>query len=351
MILNNKIIYTFVETKNITMSFQKFVTERLAAITASLNNIGTNSKRIFELPAQTTLDPTSLIHVSRDEVSESLEIQKIIDAINNGNYSQLLSVGEISVTGLVVSIPSGASWVYENINYATVSITNITETLCAAGFLRKDILVANQSNQIVLIKGAESETIRIRPNIPIGSVLVTELDVDDTVVGTPTIPIIGNIYVKVTENQTIDGEKSLLKRLRLFDVLGIAGWKDLISENGYLKVKDESGNYNFQVKKGNFIFGSLSNFLLNFTFPLTANRNLVFPDDSGTVALVKDIPISYINDLVSAPSQQEFQIPTGYTINSVFLNRTLLIESEYTFTSNILTIIETLETGTIISTR
>ena len=59
----------------------------------------------------------------------------------------------------------------------------------------------------------------------------------------------------------------------------------------------------------------------------------------------------YINDFVSEPSQQEFEIPTGYIVNSVFLNRTFLIQSEYTFVDNILTIIETLETGTIISTR
>ena len=173
------------------MSLQTFA-QRLAAITATLNAIAANARRIFELPVQNTLDPTSLIHVSRDGISESLEIQKIIDSINNGNYSQLLSVGEISVTGLVVSVPSGAQWVYEGVNYQTNAITNITETLCEAGFLRKDILVANQSNQIVLVKGAESQTIRIRPNIPIGTVLVTEIDADDTVVGSPSTPVIGN---------------------------------------------------------------------------------------------------------------------------------------------------------------
>lgn len=59
----------------------------------------------------------------------------------------------------------------------------------------------------------------------------------------------------------------------------------------------------------------------------------------------------YIHDFLSAASQQDFTIPSGFTINSVFLNRTFLVQSEYTFTSNILTIIETLETGTIISTR
>mgnify|MGYP000656172990 CR=1 FL=1 len=200
------------------MSFQSFVTERLAAITVILNQIGTNAKKIDELPAQTTLDPASKIHVSKSGTSQSLEIQKIINAISEGNYSQLLSVGEISVTGLVISVPSGAQWVYENINYATSAVTNITETLCATGFLRKDILVANQSNQIVLIKGAESETIRIRPNIPIGTILVTEIDVYDTVVGTPSTPIIGNTsYTKLeTDNLLNDKQDTLNEYANLF---------------------------------------------------------------------------------------------------------------------------------------
>ena len=171
------------------MGFQEFVTERLAAITAQLNAISTNAKKIFELPAQSTLDPSSKIHVSRDGVSESLSLQKIIDAIINKTFSHLLEIGDITVTGLTVSVPSGAKWVYESVIYQTTAISTITETLCAAGHLRKDILVANQSNQIVLIKGDESETIRVLPNVPLGTILVSEIDVDDAVIGTPTIPV------------------------------------------------------------------------------------------------------------------------------------------------------------------
>lgn len=59
----------------------------------------------------------------------------------------------------------------------------------------------------------------------------------------------------------------------------------------------------------------------------------------------------YVHDFTSTPGQQDFVIPDGFTANAVFLNRTLLMLSEYTFVNNTLTIIETLETGTIISTR
>jgi hypothetical protein len=181
------------------MSFQTFVTERLKAITEALNAIGTNAKKIDELPVQSTLDPASKIHVSKGGTSESLSVQKIIDSIVNKTYSQLLDVGDITVSGLDVIVPSNAMWVYAGIFYQTTTDTIIPETLCATGFLRKDILVANQLNQIVLMKGAESETIRIRPNTPTGTIFVTEMDIDDTTIGTPSLPIIGDAFVTKLE--------------------------------------------------------------------------------------------------------------------------------------------------------
>jgi len=196
------------------MSFQTFVTERLAAITTALNAIGINAKKIDELPIQSNLDPASKIHVSRGGTSESLTIQKIVDSVVDKTFSQLTNIGEITVSGLVVNVPSGASWVYGGINYSTLADTNITETLCEVGYLRKDILVANQLNQIVLVKGNESLTIRIKPNTPIGTIFVTEIDVDDTVIGTPTVPVIG------------EHTMSKLEKIRLDNVNGTGSYED-----------------------------------------------------------------------------------------------------------------------------
>lgn len=181
------------------MSFQTFVTKRLAAITAQLNAIATNSKRIFELPVQTNLDPTSLIHVSRDGISESLEVQKIINAVVSGSYDQLLAIGEITLSGNVATIPAYAQWKIDEVYYG--SIANITRTIpyCATGLTRKDILVANTSNDIVLVQGVETAGITVRPNIPMNTVLVTEMDVTDASVGTPTPPIIGDAYISKSE--------------------------------------------------------------------------------------------------------------------------------------------------------
>ena len=299
------------------MSFQAFVTERLAAITASLNAISTNAKKIDELPIQSTLNPSSKIHVSKSGTSESLEIQKIIDAINNGNYSQLLSVGEITVSDLVVSVPSGAQWVYEGVNYQTTTITNITETLCEPDYLRKDILVANQSNQIVLIKGQESLTIRIRPNIPIGSVLVTEIDVDDTVIGTPSTPVVGNIYVKLTEAQTIGGVKGFLQPITLISQTS-PGQAQLYVEADEFVIQNGDSLIPFRVKRGVMSLRTASNSLIRFLFSGSA-RDFTLPPTGGTFAMLENIN-EYHNLFTYTTGAQTFTVPETLKITSIILN-------------------------------
>ena len=80
------------------MSFQTFVTQRLAALTAMINAISTNAKKIDELPKQDPLVATSKFHVSRQGISEYLEIQQIIDkaSVSSISYGQLLIFKAIS---------------------------------------------------------------------------------------------------------------------------------------------------------------------------------------------------------------------------------------------------------------
>jgi len=171
------------------MSFQSFVTERLAAITGMLNAIGTNAKKIDELPVQSNLDPASKIHVSRGGNSESLEVQEIINSINNNTYNQLLSIGEITLVDNVVTIPADARAQISQINYNTVAITTIPIPYAAAGLTRTDILVFNTSSLIVRVPGTETAGIAVRPNIPINTVLVTEINVTELAIGDPTPPV------------------------------------------------------------------------------------------------------------------------------------------------------------------
>ncbi|MES2796651.1 MAG: hypothetical protein V4683_11825, partial [Bacteroidota bacterium] len=184
------------------MDFKTFVTERLAALTANYNAIGTNAKKIDELPVQANLDPASKIHVSRGGDSESLTVQQIINAVSSGSYDKLLAIGEIELVGNVATISANAQWKIGDTYYGNIAAIERTIPYCATGFSRKDILVANTSNDIVLVQGPETAgEIVIAPNIPIDTVFITEMDVTDSTVGTPTIPIITDDFVLKRESQ------------------------------------------------------------------------------------------------------------------------------------------------------
>ncbi len=186
------------------MSFQTFVTQQLASINAAINAITTNGKKIDELPPQTTLNPNSRIHASIDGVSQRLDISQIIQAATNGNYNQLLSIGNITVVSGEIKVPAGATWVIDNVNYTTSSETSIPISLADTGMNRIDILVANNLGQIVLINGIETSSIAVRPNIPPDNVLVTQVNVSDSDIGSPTDPFIGVQFQTKLEKSEVE---------------------------------------------------------------------------------------------------------------------------------------------------
>lgn len=161
------------------MSFQSFVTEKLQSIINRLNAIDSNSRKIDDLPVQNNLDLSSKIHVSRGGISESIELQTLINNISSSNFNQIITIGTITLTDNTVTIPAGAQWKINGFYYGIDDDVNIVIPYASTGFNRIDILVANALNEIVLIQGVESEDIAIRPNIPIDTILVTQLTVND----------------------------------------------------------------------------------------------------------------------------------------------------------------------------
>lgn len=183
------------------MSFQSFVTDRLAELTAKFNAIATNAKKIDELAVQNSLDPASKIHVSRGGISESLSVQKIIDAVSSGSYDKLLAIGEITLVDNLATIPANAQWKIADVNYGNIAAIEIPIPYCVTGLSRKDILVANTLNEIILVQGPETAgSIVIAPNIPINTIFITEMDVTDSTVGTPITPIVTDDYILKQES-------------------------------------------------------------------------------------------------------------------------------------------------------
>lgn len=181
------------------MSFQSFVTEKLQQITLALNAITANAKRIEELPEQIILDPHSKFHVSKDGVSESLEIQKIISAVNQGAYNRLISIdGELYLDENELKVPPLQGSI-NNIIYSTLVENTLPIPLSETGKIRRDIIVLNTASQIIRIAGPERIGIAVRPNIPFNTVLVTELLISDSTIGDPTDPEIGVFYISKAE--------------------------------------------------------------------------------------------------------------------------------------------------------
>lgn len=161
----------------------------IATVNEKYNQILTNAKTIDELTEQLELVDTSFIHVSNNGVSEKLQISKIIDAIVTNSLNQLLFVGEITIDGNEITIPAGVQWKILNINYFT-SIDYVFDIIfCEEGKIRKAIVVANTLNQLILINGPEGEGVAVRPNIPINTVLVTELNVTDSGFDYVVVPV------------------------------------------------------------------------------------------------------------------------------------------------------------------
>jgi len=185
------------------MGFESFVTERLAAITETLNAYNTNAKTIAELPAQNTLDPSSLIHVSRGGVSEKLAIQKIIDSILSYQFNKLISVsGDITVAGNTVTVPA-AAWVMDNVNYHTNTDTVFTVPFAELGYTRTDFIVADKFNTIYRVAGPETQGVSPAPNQPIDTVYITKIEVTDLSLANPEPPFIGEEFKLKSESNDL----------------------------------------------------------------------------------------------------------------------------------------------------
>ena len=160
------------------------ILQLVQTVNEKYNEIIQNAKKINELLAQGDFVPNSLVAVWNPVTlqTEKVTLQTIIDQIIEGNnalVNQLISIGDISIDGNDITIPSGVNWVIAGIPYFTTTDTVFTIPFAEAGLTRIDIVVANNSGDLVRYNGTETDGIAIRPNIPLNTVLVTQINVTD----------------------------------------------------------------------------------------------------------------------------------------------------------------------------
>jgi hypothetical protein len=153
--------------------------DKVNQLTAKMNLWEQNAKSTEEFPSMSTLVPTASIRVSDAGISKKVTIQQLIDASTYTAQNQIISVGEITVVSNDVTVPACVGLI-NGVTYQTTTDTVINVPFAASGKNRIDILVLNTSSQIVKVSGFETTGIAVRPNIPINSVLVTQINVTDS---------------------------------------------------------------------------------------------------------------------------------------------------------------------------
>ena len=164
------------------------IKQLLIAVLTKLNLWEDNAKSIDELPEATEVIPLAKIHISDNGTSKALELQKLINASLSSAVNQITSIGEIIVDGNDITVPI-ATWKIANIGYSTSAPTIINVPFSASGTTRIDVFVANTSNQIVKISGNDTTGIAIRPNLPLNTVVVTEINVSQDSLTAVPFPI------------------------------------------------------------------------------------------------------------------------------------------------------------------
>jgi len=165
------------------------LTQQVANLTTAYNQLITQARSIPELPPQTPLYTGSLLQAYNGSISQKITVQQIIDAALSVRQNQLLSIGTITVAGNDLTIPAGATWLINNVNYSNPSNIVINVPYAEDGNTRTDIIVADELNNMYRVNGPETGGISPAPNVPLNTVLVTTVNVtDDSINETPAVP-------------------------------------------------------------------------------------------------------------------------------------------------------------------
>lgn len=170
------------------------LTLKVQQLTQQLQQTQDLAKKISELPLQSILDPASLLHVSRNGISEKLTVQKIIESASSLAFNRLLFVGDFILEGNSFTVPELAQWLIENVIFQNALSVSFNVPFSASARIRRDVIFGNNQGQILRQVGLEISNDGIeppKPAIPPNTVEITSFTVTDSVIGLPDAPIIG----------------------------------------------------------------------------------------------------------------------------------------------------------------
>lgn len=136
----------------------------------------------------------------------STATQIALDEINSTvNPDRILTLGTETKVDNVYTYQN-YSWILNNIEYTNTTPDVLTIAPATTGFKRKDISVFTNNGTIQIVQGIETDGATVTtPEVPEGTLYFKFYDIDGaTVVDDPTSPIVGDVFIKKSDFQTVE---------------------------------------------------------------------------------------------------------------------------------------------------
>lgn len=113
-----------------------------------------------------------------------------------GLNNQIIELGTISRVDDTFTFSTGFKWMINSQNYENTTTFDYTPDPATTDFKRIDVAVLNQNNEIEFLAGTESDTIALRPTIPVNNLLLTQWNINGSSIEDSVDPLIGDVFVK-----------------------------------------------------------------------------------------------------------------------------------------------------------
>lgn len=113
-----------------------------------------------------------------------------------GLNNQIIELGTISRVDDTFTFSTGFKWMINSQNYENTTTFDYTPAPATTDFKRIDVAVLNQNNEIEFLAGTESDTIALRPTIPINNLLLTQWNINGSTIEDSVDPLIGEAFIK-----------------------------------------------------------------------------------------------------------------------------------------------------------
>lgn len=113
-----------------------------------------------------------------------------------GLNNQILELGTISRVDDTFTFSVGFKWEINSLIFQNTTTFDYTPAAATTGYKRIDIAVLNTNNEIEFLAGTESNTIALRPTIPLNNLLLTQWNIDGATIEDSETPLVGSDYVK-----------------------------------------------------------------------------------------------------------------------------------------------------------